>query len=95
VYNSTTDIPVSLQFEGFAKGATAELTVQTGPQDPYGYNDPFLQNNVVKESTVTLTAGDKGTFEFSLPPLSVAVLETDGKGKTCVKRKKRAEALKV
>lgn len=71
------------------------MTVQTGPQDPYGYNDPFLQNNVVKESTVTLTAGDKGTFEFSLPPLSVAVLETDGKGKTCVKRKKRAEALKV
>ena len=80
VYNSTEPVPVSLKFEGITKkGAKAELTVLTGPKDPYGYNDPFKHNNVVKTTKVKLTAGRDGAFDFSLPPLSVAVLETKDK----------------
>ena len=80
VYNTTAPVFVSLQLEGYKKGATATLTVLTGPENPYGYNDPWTQANVVKETTTTLKAGDNGTFSFSLPQLSVAVLETSGKG---------------
>jgi alpha-N-arabinofuranosidase len=89
VYNTTEDVPVSLRFSGFSKGATAKLTVLTGPEDPYGYNDPFTQVNVVKETTSTVTAGKDGAFQFSLPQLSVAVLETDGPVKC--KKRRRAE----
>lgn len=87
MYNSTQDVPVSLQFEGYSKGATAQLTMLTGPENPYGVNDPYLQNNVVKETTSTVVAGDKGVFKFSLPQLSIAVLETKTKGR------RRAEVL--
>jgi len=67
VYNSTEPVPVSLQFEGVPKGAKASLTVLTGPSDQYAY----------KEDTKVVRAGEKGTFTFSLPALSVAVLETE------------------
>lgn len=86
VYNATEDVPVSLKFQGYSKGATATLTVLTGPENPYGYNDPFSHVNVVKETTSTVTAGADGSFQFSLPQLSVAVLETDAAVKC---RKKR------
>ncbi|KAK3994491.1 alpha-L-arabinofuranosidase A [Cladorrhinum sp. PSN332] len=76
VYNSTEPIPVSLQFEGVPKGAKASLTVLSGPTDPYAINDPFTRVNIVKEETKVVKAGEKGTFTFSLPALSVAVLET-------------------
>ena len=88
VYNTTAAVPVSLQLECYKKGAKATLTVLTGPQDPYGYNDPWTQANVVKESTTTLKADENGTFSFSLPQLSVAVLETSAKGK-CKSKKMR------
>ncbi|KAK3313964.1 glycoside hydrolase superfamily [Apodospora peruviana] len=80
VYNSTAPVPVSLRFEGTAvsKGATATLTVLTGPQDPYAFNDPFTHVNVVNETKSTLVAGEGGVFAFELEPLSVAVLETTG-----------------
>lgn len=77
VYNSTADVPVSVRFEGSRNGATATLTVLTGPENPYGYNDPFTQVNVVKTTTSRVTAGPDGSFQFSLPQLSIAVLETD------------------
>jgi alpha-N-arabinofuranosidase len=89
VYNTTADVPISLKFEGYSKGATATLTVLTGPADPYGYNDPFTHVNVVKETTSAVTAGADGSFQFSLPQLSVAVLETDGAVKC--KKKRRVE----
>lgn len=92
VYNTTAPVPVSLQLEGFKKGATATLTVLTGPENPYGYNDPWTQANVVKETTTTLKAGDNGKFSFSLPQLSVAVLETSGKG-NCGSKKRRMVGL--
>ncbi|KAI0876971.1 alpha-N-arabinofuranosidase A [Hypoxylon argillaceum] len=81
VYNSTNgaDFPVSLTFDGVAAGTTAELTVLTGPEDPYGVNDPFSSVNVVKTTKTTVTSNKNGTFSFSLPNLSIAVLETKGK----------------
>ncbi|KAK0610385.1 glycoside hydrolase superfamily [Bombardia bombarda] len=78
VYNTTQPVPVSIRFEGIAKqGAKATLTVLTGPENPYGVNDPFTRVNVVEEKASTLKAGRGGVFEFSLPRLSVAVLETE------------------
>ncbi|KAK4236112.1 putative alpha-n-arabinofuranosidase a protein [Achaetomium macrosporum] len=78
VYNSTdaADVPVSLTFEGVKPGTKAELTILTGPANPYGYNDPFTGVNVVKTTREKITAGKRGSFDFSLPNLSVAVLET-------------------
>ncbi|KAK0669942.1 family 51 putative glycoside hydrolase [Cercophora samala] len=86
VYNSTESIPVSLKFDGLNEGAVANLTVLTGPEDPYGFNDPFTGVNVVEEKTTFIKAGKGGAFTFTLPGLSVAVLETadvvkGGKGK--------------
>ncbi|KAI3324893.1 glycoside hydrolase family 51 protein [Xylariaceae sp. AK1471] len=81
VYNSTNgaDVPVRLTFEGAAPGTTAELTVLTGPENPYGVNDPHTGVNVVKTSKTTVKSDKKGTFAFSLPNLSVAVLDTTAK----------------
>jgi alpha-N-arabinofuranosidase len=87
VYNSTEPVPVKLQFECHKKNDKATLTVLTGPTDPYGYNDPWTQVNVVKETKTTIKADDKGAFSFSLPALSVAVLETEAKAKCKGKRR--------
>ncbi|OTB00698.1 glycoside hydrolase family 51 protein [Hypoxylon sp. CI-4A] len=78
VYNSTdgADVPVNLSFEGIKSGATAELTILTGPEDPYGINDPYTGVNVVETSKTTVKADKNGTFQFALPNLSVAVLDT-------------------
>lgn len=95
VYNTTTPVPVSLQLEGYDKGDKATLTVLTGPADPYAYNDPWKQNNVVKETTTTLQAGKDGTFSFTLPQLSVAVLETERSGKGKGKGKGKSKRAKV
>lgn len=87
VYNTTNsaDLPVSLSFEGLGKGTKAKLRVLTGPEDPMLWNDPHTGVNVVNSTTYLLTAGEGGVFEFSLPELSIAVLET---GEKCVSRKR-------
>jgi alpha-L-arabinofuranosidase len=80
VYNTTdaADVPVSVQFQGINPGTKAELTVLTNEDgDPYMYNDPFTGVNIVGTNTTILTAGSDGTFKFSMPQLSVAVLDTD------------------
>ena len=83
VYNATQPVPVSVRFEGIDRaagpGSTATLTVLTGPENPYGFNDPFTRVNVVKETKKSLAAGEGGIFEFNLPPLSVALLEVAGR----------------
>ncbi|KAI1772567.1 glycoside hydrolase family 51 protein [Hypoxylon cercidicola] len=78
VYNSTdgADVPVKLKFEGIAPGTSGELTILTGPEDPYGNNDPYTGVNVVKTSKTTIRSDKNGSFQFSLPDLSVAVLDT-------------------
>ncbi|KAI1492729.1 alpha-L-arabinofuranosidase [Biscogniauxia mediterranea] len=83
VYNSTdgADVPVKLNFEGVAPGTEAELTILTGPENAYGINDPFTGVNVVETSTTTVTADEQGNFQFSLPNLSVAVLDSAPKAK--------------
>ncbi|KAI0428924.1 alpha-N-arabinofuranosidase A [Xylaria sp. FL1042] len=88
VYNSTNgdDIPVRLNFDGVSAGTVAELTVLTGPEDPYGVNDPFTGVNIVKTIKTTVKSDKNGTFSFSLPNLSVAVLDTEGKRKAIRRR---------
>lgn len=78
VYNSTdgADFPVKLSFESVKQGTTAELTILTGPKDPYGINDPATGINVVKTSKKTIRSDETGSFQFSLPNLSIAVLDT-------------------
>ncbi|KAK8013914.1 alpha-n-arabinofuranosidase A [Apiospora arundinis] len=88
VFNATTDeVPVSLTFEGLRAGTEAELTILSGPEDPYGFNDPFTGINVVKTTKEKVVSDKEGKFDFSLPNLSIAVLET--KGSKCVKKNKR------
>lgn len=80
VYNTTDggEVPVSVQFEGVEAGTKAQLTVLTNSVgDPFAYNDPRTGVNIVNTTTQELTSGANGAFEFSLPQLSVAVLDTD------------------
>lgn len=72
VYNSTSTVPFTLKFEGIGAGAQAELTVLTGTR-PQAFNAPRTPE-VVRRSLSNITAGDGGSFQFSLPGLSVAVL---------------------
>ncbi|KAI0015705.1 alpha-L-arabinofuranosidase [Xylariomycetidae sp. FL0641] len=84
VYNSTggVDVPVKLSFDGVDPGTTAELTVLTGPADPYAYNDPHVGNNVVKTTKHKIESDEEGSFHFKLPNLSVAVLDTGSTSKS-------------
>jgi alpha-N-arabinofuranosidase len=80
VYNTTnsSQVPVSVHFQGVTSGTKAQLTVLTNSVgDPYAYNDPFTGENIVNTTTIELTAGLSGAFAFSLPELSVAVLDTE------------------
>ncbi|OAL46954.1 glycoside hydrolase, partial [Pyrenochaeta sp. DS3sAY3a] len=80
VYNTTdgADVPVAVRFQGVKPGAKAQLTVLTNAVgDPYMYNDPFTGVNIVNSSVSEVRAGEGGAFEFALPQLSVAVLDTE------------------
>jgi len=74
VYNSTGDVPVTVTFDGVRAGTRANLTVLTAP-DANSYAD--IGSDPVKTSITQITAGSNGAFVFSLPDLSVAVLETE------------------
>ncbi|KAL9093583.1 MAG: hypothetical protein Q9165_003978 [Trypethelium subeluteriae] len=76
VYNSTGDVPISIAFDGVAAGTKANLTVLTS-DDPSAYNQPG-SDNVVNTQSTSVTADGNGAFSFSLPDLSVAILETEG-----------------
>jgi alpha-N-arabinofuranosidase len=83
VYNTTdnSSVPVSVQFQGVAPGTKANLTVLTNSVgDPYMYNDPYTGVNIVHTDISLVTAGSDGAFHFSLPQLSVAVLDTEVAG---------------
>lgn len=79
VYNTTnsSDVPVSVQFQGIKAGAKANLTYLTNAgEDGYAFNDPRTGINIVNTTNMILTAGPGGAFTFKLPELSVAVLDT-------------------
>ncbi|PNS19784.1 hypothetical protein CAC42_7751 [Sphaceloma murrayae] len=91
LYNTTDggEVPVTVQFEGVQAGSKANLTVLTNSVgDPYRYNDPFTGVNIVNTTTTEVTAGESGAFEFSLPQLSVAVLDTFQQGAPVPYRKR-------
>ncbi|KAK7740737.1 hypothetical protein SLS53_005205 [Cytospora paraplurivora] len=71
VYNSTEDVDFTVAFAGLSSGGTATLTVLTAP-DGFSHNE--IGTDVVTTNVTTLTASGNGTFSFSLPNLSVAVL---------------------
>ncbi|KAK3711850.1 hypothetical protein LTR37_009368 [Vermiconidia calcicola] len=80
VYNTTNnaDVPIKVAFEGVEAGTKAQLSMATQPEgDPWAYNDPFAGVNVVDVSRRVVTANGEGVFEFAMPELSVAVLDTD------------------
>lgn len=94
VFNTTdsADVPVSVKFEGVKAGTKASLTVITNPGgDPYAYNDPHTGINIVNSTTISIASNEDGAFEFSLPELSVAVLDAKTKS-GCKSRKRRSEA---
>lgn len=97
VYNTTdsADVPVSVAFEGVKPGTKAALTVITNPSgDPYGYNDPHTGVNIVDHTTYIIVSTSEGVFEFDLPELSVAVLDTDPKSATKCNKKQNIAKLR-
>lgn len=72
VYNSTEPVDVSVSFEGVSEGAEGTLTILTAPEAT-SYNS--VGSDIVETSTKSLTAGSGGVFSFSLPDLSVSLLE--------------------
>ncbi|KUI57625.1 Alpha-L-arabinofuranosidase A [Cytospora mali] len=70
VYNATEDVDFTISFAGLSSGS-ATLTVLTALD---GYSHNVIGTDVVTKTTSTLTASGNGTFSFSLPDLSVAVL---------------------
>lgn len=79
VYNTTdkAEIPVTVTFEGVEAGTKAALTIISNPGgDPYAHNDPHTGVNIVNSTTRFITSNEHGGFEFSLPELSVGVLDT-------------------
>jgi alpha-L-arabinofuranosidase len=79
VYNSTSDVPVSITFED-SKSTKATLTVLTQSADADELNGLAMNvmggPNVVATTVTEISAGYGGAFKFSLPNLSVAVLST-------------------
>lgn len=77
VYNSTGDVPMSVSFDGVTAYAKANLTVLTAATGA-SYSD--IGTDVVNRTSTIITASGDGTFTFSLPDLSVSILEI---GKEC------------
>ncbi|KAK0709344.1 putative vacuolar segregation protein, partial [Lasiosphaeria miniovina] len=81
VYGSPSEAAVSMTVafagDAVAAGAAATLTVLTAPG---GENSSNAVGSIaaVKTETTTLTAGAGGVFTYSLPDLSVSVLEVKG-----------------
>lgn len=74
VYNSTADVPVTVEFAG-STAMSANLTVLSC-DDPNASNYPGGPE-VVQTGVFSVAAKSQGVFEFSLPNLSVAVLQTE------------------
>lgn len=81
VYNSSTDVPFHVQFEGVKAGGIGSLTYITAPMN----SSTTVGNDVVQRHSSMVQAGDDGKFSFDLPEYSVAVLEigADSAGAGC------------
>lgn len=97
-YNTTNgaDQPVSVKFDGVQEGTKASLTMLTNSVgDPMRWNDPYNHTNIVDRSTVVLSANKDGAFEFEMPELSIAVLDTDYKKEACRNKKAKQKRRSV
>jgi len=76
-YNTTNheDTPVRVKVEGLKRGSKATLTLLTGKEGPFGFNEPT--KNVVMEEKRVLKSGGNRTFDFVMPELSVALLDVE------------------
>jgi alpha-N-arabinofuranosidase len=77
VYNSTGDVPFNVVFEGVGAGSTATLTYLTAPMNA---SQP-IGGNIVETHVAQIGAASDGSFVFSLPEYSVAVLDVAGREK--------------
>lgn len=71
VYNSSTEVPFHVAFEGLTRGSCGSLTYLTAPMNA---SNP-VGGNIVETHVKTVEISDAGTFDFTLPDYSVAVLE--------------------
>lgn len=67
-------MPFNIDFEGLKQGAKATLTVLNAPSG-LSENVPGGEN-VVEETTTSLTAEKGGVFSFQLKEYDIAVLTT-------------------
>ena len=66
---------MKVAFAGVKGGTTATLRVMSAPD---GNSANAAGNTIVKTDVKVLTADDDGAFAYSLPDLSVSVLEVKG-----------------
>ncbi|EMC95118.1 glycoside hydrolase family 51 protein [Baudoinia panamericana UAMH 10762] len=69
--NGTSNYPISLSFDGVGPYATGNLTYLNAPMNS---TNP-IGGNVVTKTVQTVTASRNGTFSFTLPDWTVAILE--------------------
>ena len=75
MYDSPETVPIKVAFAGVKAGATATLTVLTAPD---GNAANAAGNTAVRTDAKIITADEDGAFVYSLPDLSVSVLEVKG-----------------
>ena len=73
VYDAGADVPMTVTFAGVSEGTAATLTVLSAPSDDS--SNELGVAPVVMTDTETLRAGAGGTFTYTLPNMSVSLLE--------------------
>lgn len=72
VYDGSASVPMTVAFAGVAEGATATLTVLRAPTDD---SNNEIGAVVVTTDVQMLRAGAGGVFTYTLPNMSVSLLE--------------------
>ena len=73
VYDGSANVPMTVSFAGVAEGTTATLTVLGAPNDDS--SNEVGRSPVVNTDVQTLRAGSGGVFTYTLPNMSVSLLE--------------------
>ena len=71
-------VDITTTFEGLAAGTEARLTVLSSTSDNATAEEIPGQPSSLTKYTLTINSDSNGQFAFSLPDLSVAILETKG-----------------